>query len=172
MDSAGINVYRQDENSIWTGGDPVSYQDLWEEGILKANGLSGKMGITFGDNNTNPITLQPADFNTFFTVTGMPGMDNYTLTSLIEAVAVAGLTGDFNNNGAVDAADYVLWRNGGNLQNDPTPGVQPEDYNTWRANFGRTTGSGGAISAAVPEPSSLVLFVLALTAGLVRIRGK
>ena len=32
------------------------------------------------------------------------------------------LTGDFNGNGVVDAADYVQWRNGGPLQNDPTTG--------------------------------------------------
>ena len=52
------------------------------------------------------------------------------------------LPGDYNNNGIVDAADYVLWRNGGPLQNDPTAGVQPDDYNVWRANFGRTAGAG------------------------------
>ena len=54
------------------------------------------------------------------------------------------LAGDYNNNGIVDAADYVLWRNGGPLQNDPTAGVQPGDYNIWRANFGRTAGAGSA----------------------------
>jgi VCBS repeat-containing protein len=49
------------------------------------------------------------------------------------------LTGDYNNNGTVDAADYVLWRNGGPLQNESaTPGtVTAEDYGIWRANFGR-----------------------------------
>ena len=50
----------------------------------------------------------------------------------------AALTGDYNGNGTVDAADYVLWRNGGPLQNDSTPAtVGPEDYNVWRANFGK-----------------------------------
>ena len=28
------------------------------------------------------------------------------------------MLGDYNNNGTVDAADYVLWRNGGPLQNE------------------------------------------------------
>jgi hypothetical protein len=61
-------------------------------------------------------------------------------------VVVEPLVGDYNGNGAVDAADYVLWRNGGPLQNEgTTPGaVTPEDYNVWRANFGKTADSPGA----------------------------
>ena len=46
---------------------------------------------------------------------------------------------DYNNNGVVDAADYVLWRKGGPLQNDATPAdVGPDDYTYWRARFGGT----------------------------------
>jgi hypothetical protein len=84
--------------------------------------------------------------------------------------SVTPATGDFNNNGVVDAADYVLWRNGGPLQNDPTPGVQAADYTIWRTNFGNTASAGpstlitGAVlyvtsasAAAVPEPSAILL---------------
>jgi hypothetical protein len=88
------------------------------------------------------------------------------------------IPGDYNVNGVVDAADYVLWRDklGQNvtLPNDSTPGtVTPADYDVWRANFGKsggptgpgtlTTGfiryvtSGLAGSAAVPEPSTAFL---------------
>jgi hypothetical protein len=81
------------------------------------------------------------------------------------AVAPAPLTGDFNGNGAVDAADYVLWRNGGPLANEGgvTPGTAtPQDYTTWRANFGRTSGSGSALGASgVPEPAAAVLALIA-----------
>jgi hypothetical protein len=166
VDSAGIDVYRQDENGIWTGGTaPISYQQLWEEGILKANGLTGKVGITFGDNNANPITLQQADFNTFFTVTGTPGMDNYTLTSRIEGTLPPGLAGDYNSDGAVNAADYVVWRNG------DSPDDTQAGYDLWRANFGKTGGSGAALaSAGVPEPSTLVLVGLAIGAAWLRRR--
>jgi hypothetical protein len=156
VDSAGIWVYEQDEFSVWNIAEagPLSYQDLWDMGILKANGLSGKTGVTWGDNMDNPITLEPADFNTFFSVTGMPGMDNYILTSLIEGLPDPGLDGDFNGDGKVDAADYVVWR-----KND---GSQA-GYDDWRTNFGRTSGSGSGLgSAGVPEPSSLVLLVAAL----------
>jgi hypothetical protein len=81
------------------------------------------------------------------------------------AVATAPLLGDFNNNGAVDAADYVLWRNGGPLANEGgvTPGTSTaEDYTTWRSNFGRTSGSGSASGASgVPEPASAMLMLIA-----------
>jgi hypothetical protein len=71
------------------------------------------------------------------------------------ASAVAPLEGDYNEDGKVDAADYVVWRKTGiNGQ---------QGYNTWRANFGRmaiTPASGAA--AAVPEPATILIFVLAV----------
>jgi hypothetical protein len=62
----------------------------------------------------------------------------------------AGLPGDYNLNRAVDAADYVVWRKSDGTQ---------QGYDTWRANFGRTAGTGAGASAniAVPEPATLVL---------------
>jgi hypothetical protein len=75
--------------------------------------------------------------------------------------APAGLAGDYNQNNAVDAADYALWRdrNGTatSLPNDDTAGVGPDDYTRWRANFGRTSTGGSALAtAAVPEPAGVV----------------
>lgn len=60
--------------------------------------------------------------------------------------------GDFNSDGVVDAADYVVWRN--------TIGT-PDKYNIWRANFGLTAG-GGASFATVPEPATILLQLLGL----------
>jgi hypothetical protein len=68
-----------------------------------------------------------------------------------EIVSSGGSTnGDYNNNGTVDAADYVVWRKNLNqpvtLPNDPTPGmVDTSDYNVWRGNFG---GGGGSLDAS------------------------
>jgi len=63
-----------------------------------------------------------------------------------------GLAGDYNHNGVVDAADYVVWR-----KTDGTPA----GYNTWRTHFGQTAGSGSGASAnvTVPEPATLMLLV-------------
>ena len=65
------------------------------------------------------------------------------------------LEGDFNGDGSVDAADYVVWRKG--LGTTYTQA----DYDVWRAHFGQTAGSGSGASAiaAVPEPTTLVLLM-------------
>jgi len=46
------------------------------------------------------------------------------------------LQGDYNSNGVVDGADYVVWRDGG------SPDSTVAGYNLWRANFGNTGGGG------------------------------
>jgi hypothetical protein len=81
--------------------------------------------------------------------------------------AVAGLSGDYNENGVVDAADYAIWRNSEGqsvtLPNDTTPGtVTQADYDVWRANFGNIGGGGPLGSgAAVPEPGTWLLGLFA-----------
>ena len=64
------------------------------------------------------------------------------------------LPGDFNFDGYVDAADYVVWR-----KIDGTPA----GYNAWRTHFGQTAGSGSntAANAAVPEPATLIMILAA-----------
>ena len=73
--------------------------------------------------------------------------------------------GDYNGDGTVDAADYVLWRDGGHLQNDNTTGNQPGDYDVWRANFGNTNLVLTASTAgAVPEPATSLMIAAAVVA--------
>jgi hypothetical protein len=66
------------------------------------------------------------------------------------------LDGDYNNDGKVDAADYVVWRKS-NING-------AAGYTAWRTNFGRTAGSGSALSA-VPEPASGLLVLFGLIGG-------
>jgi hypothetical protein len=86
-------------------------------------------------------------------------------TLILDFVPSAGVPGDYNGNGVVDAADYVVWRNGGPLQNEiDTPGtVNAADYTEWRARFGNTSGAGGSLlSSGVPEPSTFLSCIVAL----------
>jgi fibronectin-binding autotransporter adhesin len=93
----------------------------------------------------------------------------------LSTAPVLGVPGDYNNNGVVDGADYVLWRNGGPLQNEvDTPGtVNAADYTAWRARFGNTSGAGAGLGGgAVPEPTSALLVAMGLAAlGSIRRRG-
>jgi hypothetical protein len=71
--------------------------------------------------------------------------------------------GDYNNDGFVDAADYVAWRKTVGTANlladgDGDGDVDEHDLAHWKARFGNSTG-GGAL-AAVPEPASLIMLLL------------
>jgi len=78
--------------------------------------------------------------------TSAGGINAFTLLP-----GAVGLAGDYNGDGKVDAADYVMWR-----KNPGGFGGDPAGYNTWRANFGAHSGSGASV-AAVPEPATLAL---------------
>jgi T5SS/PEP-CTERM-associated repeat protein len=71
------------------------------------------------------------------------------------------LPGDFNHNGSVDAADYVVWRR--NLSGNTF--VDETNYQTWRTNFGRTAEQM-AESTSVPEPAAIALMCSLLLVGL------
>jgi hypothetical protein len=66
------------------------------------------------------------------------------------------LEGDFNADGKVDAADYVVWRKNG---------MSVQDYAVWRSHFGETAGGGmGAMDGSsnnVPEPLSFAFLLIA-----------
>jgi hypothetical protein len=53
-----------------------------------------------------------------------------TYAEAIELDTSVGLQGDFNLDGAVNAADYVVWRK------NPGGTLTPADYGKWRSNFG------------------------------------
>lgn len=79
--------------------------------------------------------------------------------------------GDFNNNGIVDSADYVVWRKSEGtsttLPNDNGIGgiVGTAHYNLWRSYFGASAGSGSSLSlVSVPEPASHMPLLVALGA--------
>jgi hypothetical protein len=76
------------------------------------------------------------------------------------------LTGDFNGDLNVDAADYVTWRTG--FLTDYDEG----DYTDWINHFGEFRSQGsGAVGAAtsIPEPASMLLMIISgLFAGMRR----
>jgi hypothetical protein len=89
--------------------------------------------------------------------------------------------GDFNKDGLVNSADYVVWRKtmgqtGSNLDADGNGNWQVDqgDLVTWRVHFGTSvsgsSGATGSASATVPEPATPVVSFFAAAAVLVGVR--
>jgi hypothetical protein len=95
---------------------------------------------------------------------GMPQSRLPKLT--IEYEIAPPIPGDYNDDGTVNGADYVLWRNGGPLLNQvDDPGqVNQQDYVEWRTRFGNPI-VGGELGGGqvVPEPAGIVLLVTAIS---------
>ena len=92
------------------------------------------------------------------------------------ALVTTPLGGDYNGDGTVDAADYVVWRkslgqSGANLaaDGDNSGEVDLADYDYWRAHFGQAA-TGTLATSSVPEPATLVLLTMGLAAAATPLR--
>ena len=122
----------------WLADDPNGKPATPQVTATDSTYASGIAGVAFDED----------DFGTSVIYRYVAAQD----TPFVDAVA-----GDFNGDGSVDAADYVVWRKGEQSQ---------DDYNDWRMNFGVGTGSGSLAGAAVPEPAAIIQFVVAIAAFL------
>ncbi len=124
--------------------------------------------------------LTAVDIAHSLTLSGPDGakfsLANSTSSELV-LTYIAGLPGDYNNDGNVNLADYTVWRDNlgaaaGTLVNDPNTGaIGTAQYSTWKANFGATLPpSGWLANSTVPEPSTSVLFTLFAVATACRCR--
>jgi hypothetical protein len=110
---------------------------------------------------------------------------NLTSTAVFDNFLVRdGLPGDYDLDGDVDQADYIVWRAsfgnpesvpGNNADGNANGIVDAADYVLWRDNLGTSlftplgTGSGSALGlsgTAVPEPASIAIGLLCLPAVL------
>jgi hypothetical protein len=112
------------------------------------------------------VTQAAADNMEFTYLTTAGAIISGTVT--VMDIPDMGLLGDFNGDGAVDAADYTLWRDNEGAPNESAfatgsgngGGIDASDYTLWRANFGNSAGALVG-SGAVPEPAALALATLA-----------
>jgi hypothetical protein len=143
----------------------VSYDSINVQG--KVN-LEGDLHIALAD--VNGTSFAPALGNTFNILTATQGITgsfanvslphlawnlDWRLDYLANAVnLVVWSSGDFNHDGTVNTADYVVWRANNGTQ---------ADFDTLRGRFGLTAGIGAhpGFSSAVPEPSCAFLLTIA-----------
>jgi hypothetical protein len=174
------------------GIDSSSFARLTSTGRMT---LSGTLAVSLVDHGTGFFV--PAAGEQFTIITAFGGItpgSQFTAQELPSVVSgtslkwlvqytpnnvtlevVSALLGDYNGNGIVDAADFVVWRNSlGQLgtglaadgNNDGV--VNQADFDVWRVHFGQTaTGAGpeAAANAAVPEPAtSPISFIVGVLA--------
>ncbi len=137
--------------------------DVTLDGTLQIN--LGSMGQFRGTRSFDVLDWTGSLNGTTFSTLQLPmfgGMFTWD-TSQLYSSGVLTLTGpppeaDYNHNGVVDAADYVVWRK--------TDGNQA-GFDLWRQQFGIVAGggSGSAIGrlsdVPVPEPATAVILLLA-----------
>ncbi|HEX4414738.1 MAG TPA: hypothetical protein VH107_13980 [Lacipirellulaceae bacterium] len=156
--------------------DVSSYAIPVHAGDVLAYGISSDIGSTFFVRTTSDHSTYAGGLSLYRTYNPAGVWTNYTFShdggfqTYVDASAAVGLPGDFNNNGVVDAADYVLWRDhlgepaetplNGN--GDGQHGVDDGDFALWRANFASSTTPAPAAAAAVPEPVAGVLLLVAI----------
>jgi hypothetical protein len=94
---------------------------------------------------------------------------SFLVDNITAEAAVAENNGDYNNDGVVDVADYVMWRKTLNQTADPAGSGADgdgdgtveldDDYEHWFERFATIPPNGGG-NSAVPEPASGALLVL------------
>jgi hypothetical protein len=139
----------------WATGDDLG-QSAWNIAAVFASGTFAE-GVTPG---FFPTGQTGSVFTSFGSSTVFGNTTEATITTIVRT-NFSGSTNsaDYNQDGFVDAADYVMWRK--------TPGAfggDPAGYDLWFEQFGTdvTPGAGGGASGAVPEPVSALLLVFGL----------
>lgn len=161
----------------------LEYDKLIVTNIAHLSG--GKLRVLF----QNSFVPEAGDSFTFLTAAGgimnnfttfeLPQLDAglvWHLTKAATSYSISIVAADYDHNGIVDTADYVLWRKTRNTNVTPYSGadgngdgiVNNIDYALWRNNIGNRRGTVGGTGSlltgeAVPEPTCLIS-VLAVAA--------
>jgi hypothetical protein len=149
----GSHSYSDDAETVYS-----VYTDDTYATLVDSVNLEVRDPVMFDLHNRDAVAtlsdLSPQTDNILYVqFVGSTGNLGYLNAMQIEASAAPELDGDYNEDGVVNAADYVAWRKSPNaFGGDP-------GYNAFRENFGElVAGSGGG---AVPEPASLILAIVA-----------
>ena len=159
--------------------------------------LNGALDITFGYTPHAGDSFDILDWGTrsgafaafnFPTLAGLRFDISQLYTTggltLLTKLPAGVLPGDFDQDGHVTMTDYGLWKVGfgisgvaTHLQGDANGDgrVDAADYTMWRDELGQagaTGGSGAEATAAVPEPGTLLLTVVAMISLAFGVRGR
>jgi hypothetical protein len=158
----------------WATGDAFG-DPLWNTAARLATGTF-PAGITPGFFHDDDYASSGNVFTTLGSSMTPGTISLATVSTIVRTNLNAGaMLPDYNDNGFVDAADYVVWRNtrdqtGAGLAADGNNDgiVNQADYDLWRTHFGKPApGTGTALASSmsiapvtVPEPASGILLLI------------
>lgn len=160
VNAVKVATHNRGTNGDYSFYNPTSHPFFDQEGGRLIY-FEGSYTDTFSG-NSNPTPLY--DYNQV-----MYRLDLATIPNLF-----ARLPGDYNRDGSVDGADYVVWRtamNGDvNLAADGSGDgvINMADYDVWRAHFGTSAAATGVSIGAVPEPFAAPLILASVVAMVLR----
>jgi hypothetical protein len=108
-----------------------------------SSGALGRFGIYAVDRHT--LWVDSSNSGGFRSFVNVPIDDGLTRIGDVLATSVA----DYNRDGVVDAADYIVWRNAsGSTTNlaadgDGNGAIEANDYQVWASHFGDLAGTDG-----------------------------
>ena len=146
------------------GAETELFLEIGPAGMNHVDYDTDEHSVVFGDAMDTPLTdvCVPAGGGCNHIYRGVhPGDDDALIAPRV-------LPGDADRNGAVEQADFDVWRASFGsttllaADHNGNGTVDAADYVIWRKNLGLSAGSGGAVG--VPEPSAAVLASIALTA--------
>ncbi|MDC0935312.1 VCBS repeat-containing protein [Pirellulales bacterium] len=153
------------------GGRALFAPGFWVDLIDAPYGSINFNIVDFNQDGDADILVDTSHRYTVFT-DGSFLQHGYADGSLIDVQSLAELTavasGDYNMDGVVDGADFVVWQrslgqqitDGTGADGDGDGIVGPGDLQVWQSRYGETTGAlvGGQSSGQpVPEPSAAML---------------
>ncbi len=150
-------------------GIPWGTVDAFGDGVWAS---AARLAIGTFAADTSPAFAPGSSGNVFSTLGSSASFGTRVSASVLTIIRTNAATSpDYNDNGVVDAADYVLWRH--TLGQAVTPGsgadgnnsgfVDQPDFDLWRANFGVGSGSGASLHLnAIPEPTTSLLLALVM----------
>jgi hypothetical protein len=164
LDQQNVDAIGPSEGESWDLLGAQSAKRLVESYLLHSSTLAAGASFDLGHalNTAVSIPGHDADLKFQFALEG-----GELRTGIVNYITPAPMSGDYNDDGKVDALDYTVWRNtlGTTLpaaDGDGDGHVDEDDFKIWKFTYGNTGTPGGG-GLATPEPAAIAHCLIAAT---------